>query len=72
MTQSCRPSMLTETMLEMGDFVETRAVTGLVEEIFWYKNGMPTGPRRKGSRTERVDRVFSALPLRETKVPRRV
>ena len=33
--QSSLPSMLTETMLDMGAFVETRAVTGLVEDTFW-------------------------------------
>lgn len=35
MTQSCRPSRFTVTMLDMGDLVETRAVTGVVEETFW-------------------------------------
>jgi hypothetical protein len=34
-TQSSLPSMFTETMLEMGDLVETRAVMGLVEDTFW-------------------------------------
>jgi hypothetical protein len=33
---------------------------------------MPTGARLNGSRKERVDKVFSDLPLRPTKVPRRV
>lgn len=33
---------------------------------------MPTGARRKGSRTERDERVFSGLPLRPTRDPRRV
>lgn len=34
MTQSCLPSRLTETMLDMGDLVEMSAVTGLVAETF--------------------------------------
>lgn len=72
MTQSCLPSRLTVTMLEMGDLVETSAVTGVVDEIFWYKNGMPTGARLNGSRKERVDSVFSDLPFRPIRVPRRV
>ena len=33
---------------------------------------MPTGARLKGSRNDRVDRAFSDLPCRPTKVPRRV
>lgn len=72
MIQSCLPSRLTVTMLETGDLVETRAVTGVVEEIFWYKKGIPTGARLKGSRKERVESVFSDLPLRPIRVPRRV
>lgn len=59
-------------MLDIGDLVETRAVTGVVEETFWYRKGMPTGARLKGSRKESVDKVFSDLPLRPTNVPRRV
>lgn len=59
-------------MLAMGDLVETSAVTGVVEEIFWYRKGMPTGARLNGSRKARVDKVFSDLPFRPTKVPRRV
>jgi hypothetical protein len=35
MTQSCLPSRFTETMLDMGDLVETSAVTGLVDDTFW-------------------------------------
>lgn len=35
MIQSCLPSRLTVTILDMGDLVETRAVTGVVDEIFW-------------------------------------
>ena len=71
-TQSCLPSRLTVTMLDMGDLVEMRAVTGVVEEIFWYRKGMPTGARLKGSRKESVESVFSDLPCRPTRVPRRV
>lgn len=60
------------TIDDMGAFVDIRAVTGLVEEIFWYKKGMPTGARLKGSRKDKVERMFSELPLRPTRVPRRV
>lgn len=35
MIQSCLPSRCTVTMEDMGDFVDMRAVTGLVDEIFW-------------------------------------
>lgn len=33
---------------------------------------MPTGARLNGSRKDRVDTVFSDLPVRPIKVPRRV
>src|SRR5271169_6037575 len=33
-----------------GDFVAMRALMGVVEVIFWYRNGMPTRARRKGER----------------------
>ena len=39
----------------VGDFVETRAVNGLVDDILWYRNGMPSAALRKGSRMESVD-----------------
>jgi hypothetical protein len=39
----------------IGDFVEIRAVMGVVEEIRWYKNGMPRTALRKGSSIESVD-----------------
>lgn len=38
-----------------GDFVEISAVIGLVEEIFWYRKGIPRTARRIGSRIDRVD-----------------
>lgn len=38
-----------------GDFVDIRAVMGLVEDIRWYKNGMPRTARRKGSSMDSVD-----------------
>ena len=38
-----------------GDFVDIRAVMGVVEEIRWYKNGIPRTALRKGSRIESVD-----------------
>jgi hypothetical protein len=38
-----------------GDFVDIKAVMGLVEDIRWYKNGMPRTARRKGSNIDSVD-----------------
>lgn len=39
----------------IGDFVDIKAVIGVVEEIRWYKKGRPRAARRKGSRRDRVD-----------------
>jgi len=38
-----------------GDFVDIRAIIGLVEEIRWYRKGMPRMARRKGSKMDNVD-----------------
>jgi hypothetical protein len=38
-----------------GDFVDISAVMGVVEEIRWYKKGIPSAALRKGSRIESVD-----------------
>jgi hypothetical protein len=38
-----------------GDFVDISAVMGVVEEIRWYKKGIPRTALRKGSRIESVD-----------------
>jgi len=68
-----------------GDFVDIKAVSGLEEEIRWYRKGMPRAARRKGFSIERVDcalktiskrsslelsiLTFSAFPLTPTNVP---
>lgn len=38
-----------------GDLVDIKAVMGLVEEIRWYRKGIPSAARRKGSRMDKVD-----------------
>ena len=49
-----------------------KAVYGVVEEIFWYTNGIPRIALRKGSRRESDETAFSGLPLKPTNVPLRV
>lgn len=48
-----------------GDLVDIKAVIGLVEDILWYRKGMPKGARRRGSSMDNVDCAcrLSALPL---------
>ena len=69
--QSSRPSRCITLKVVMGDLVEIRAVKGDVEVIFWYMKGMPDTARRKGSRSDSVETVFSALPLNPTRAPLR-
>jgi len=47
-----------------GDFVDIKAVSGLVEEIRWYRKGMPRVARRKGSSIERVDCALNTISKR--------
>jgi hypothetical protein len=47
--------MLTTAKDVIGDFADIRAVSGEVDDIFWYRKGIPRKVRRKGSRTERVE-----------------
>lgn len=47
----------------VGDFVAMSAVIGLVDDILWYKKGMPRAVLRKGSRIERVDWAWSSQRL---------
>ena len=56
----------------MGDLVANSAVYGVVDEIRWYRNGIPNTARRKGPSSERLDTAFSGLPLKPTSVPLRV
>lgn len=55
-----------------GDFVVIRALTGVVEVIFWYRKGMPTNARRIGDRMRRLEIVLSGVPERPTREPRLV
>ena len=36
----------------MKGLVDMRAVTGVVEDTLWYRKGMPSTTRRKGSSSE--------------------
>lgn len=47
--QSTEPLTWTTAKEVLGDRTDTKAVTGLAEETFWYRNGMPTAALRKGS-----------------------
>ena len=53
--QSLVPSRWT-TASELDDgLVEISAVTGVVDETFWYKKGTRSATRRKGSRIDKVE-----------------
>jgi len=43
-----------------------------VDVMRWYRNGMPRGSLRNGSRMDSVETAFSALPLKPARVPFRV
>lgn len=47
--QSTEPLRWTTAKDVLGDRTETKAVTGLAEDTFWYRKGMPTAALRKGS-----------------------
>lgn len=55
--QSTVPSRCITTKELIGDLLEMRAAIGLVEDIFWYKNGMPKAAPLKGLRIDKVDRT---------------
>lgn len=44
-------------MAVLGEFVATNAVTGVLEYIFWYRNGILSIARVKGFNRESVETV---------------
>jgi len=70
--QSRRPSRFIVEKDEEVVLVPTMAVRGDVDEIFWYRKGIPSGRRLMGERRERVDITFSIEPVRPSSVPRLV
>jgi len=53
--QSVVPSRWRTEKVVLGDLVAMRAVMGVVDEMRWYRKGMPRKARRRGERRERVD-----------------
>lgn len=70
--QSVVPSSWRMAKDVRGDFVAMRALMGVVDVIFWYRNGMPTRARRNGESMRRLDIVLSGVPEKPKSEPRRV
>jgi hypothetical protein len=53
--QSTVPSRCNTENEVIGDFVEMSAVNGVVEDMRWYRKGIPRAALRKGSSIDNVD-----------------
>jgi hypothetical protein len=70
--QSVVPSSWRIARELIGDLGAMRREVGVVDVIFWYKNGIPRVIRLIGFKSRNVETVLSGSPVRPMRVPRRV
>ena len=62
--QSVVPSKFTVVIDVLAALVDMSAVTGLVDDILWYRKGILSAALRKGSSIESVETTFRFLVSR--------